>query len=79
VWTVWWVGGWEASGERATFWEMAWSAPRAIVDAPRQFWSDFYGPQFLAMLSILGVSFWIGLGIGWLRRIGDPDPDNGDS
>src|SRR5436190_23903355 len=47
VWTVWWFSDWEATGERATWWEMVWSVPRALSQAPDQFWSDFYGPQLV--------------------------------
>ena len=79
VWTAYYIGGWEVTGKQATFWGMLWSIPDAAkVDFGRDFWIRCFGPQFVGMLSVLGVSFWIGLGIAWLRGRHNPvSPEEG--
>src|SRR5215212_10126558 len=76
LWTEWWVGDWEANGDRATFWEMIWSIPRVLPQtSPGAFWSDFYGPQFCRMVTIWGVTYWFSFAVIWWRR-GRTPPTN---
>ncbi len=61
IWTAWYIGSWEASGERASFWEMLEAMPRAAEQVGWQrLVLDFHETD-LVELVVLAVA---GVGIG---------------
>jgi hypothetical protein len=68
VWTAWYIGSWEATGERASFWTMLATVPRATQQtSAKTLFLDYYGPQVLQLAVILVVGCFVGR---CLRRSG---------
>jgi hypothetical protein len=70
IWTAWYIGPWEASGEPATFWQMAGTAwgVRHRLFAGGQV-SDFFAPELVKLAVLIVVSVPVGR---WLA--GRPEP-----
>jgi hypothetical protein len=71
VWTEWWIGSWEATGQPVPFWWMLASAARADL----RHWPEFFLPQFGAMVSVFGCSFWIGRVVAWRKGFDKASPE----
>jgi hypothetical protein len=72
IWSKWWFGSWEASGESCTFWQIIGHLYSYRSTGGRGGFNQFYRDQFLTIIGIAVASFLVAwsLILLWPRLLG---------